>query len=80
MGTEYVLTILLSLLCVNKSLETVQLFFSKSWLNRLWFCHSVKYNTAIKINEGVALWHNRTGGMCSGVLGHRFDPWPSTVD
>ena len=28
--------------------------------------------------EGVLLWHNRIGNIL-GVLGHRFNPWPSTV-
>ena len=34
-------------------LEMVQLFFSKGWLNRLWFHYTVEYDLAVKMNEEI---------------------------
>ena len=34
-------------------LEMVQLFFSKGWLNRLWFHYTVEYDIAVKMNEEI---------------------------
>lgn len=51
MGTEGVLLFFADLFVLR--LEMVQLFFSKGWLNRLWFHYTVEYDIAVKMNEEI---------------------------
>ena len=46
------------------------------WINKVWSVYTMKYYSAIKMNEGVSLVSKESSCQCRGL---GFDPWATKI-